>query len=84
MVAVRVIANKPENNFGLSNGFEPMAPVLALQRSTNLAMKTHTLGAGQFASSETQEQLIGSITNILSTGLTALGSPRMANLSSSS
>ena len=84
MVAVRIIANKPENNFGLSKGFEPMAPALALQCSTNLAIKTHTLGAGQFASSETQEQLIGSITNILSTRLTAPGSPRMANLSSSS
>ena len=29
-------------------GFEPMASALALQCSTNWAMKTHTLGAGQF------------------------------------
>ena len=29
-------------------GFEQMASVLALQCSTNWAMMTHTLGAGQF------------------------------------
>ena len=31
-----------------SGGFEPMASALALQCTTNLAVKTHTLGAGQF------------------------------------
>ena len=29
-------------------GFEPMASALAQQCSTNWAMKTHMLGAGQF------------------------------------
>ena len=38
----------PKNVFGASTGFEPMASALALQFSTNLAIKTHTLGAGQF------------------------------------
>ena len=38
----------PKNVFGASTGSEPMAPVLALQCFTNWAMKTHTLGAGQF------------------------------------
>ena len=33
---------------GTSTGFEPVASALALQCSTNWAMKTHTLGAGQF------------------------------------
>ena len=37
-----------KNVFRTSTGFEPMASVLALQCSTNWAMKTHTLGAGQF------------------------------------
>ena len=37
-----------KNVFGASTGFEPIASVLALQCSTNWAMKTHTLGAGQF------------------------------------
>ena len=37
-----------ENVFGASTGFEPMASALALQCSTNWAMKTHMLGAGQF------------------------------------
>ena len=35
-------------HFGTSTGFEPMASALALQCSTNWAMKTHTLRAGQF------------------------------------
>ena len=39
---------KPEKNVWASTGFEPMASVLALQCSTNWAMKTHILGAGQF------------------------------------
>ena len=39
---------KPEKNFWASTGFEPMASALALQCSTNWAMKTHILGAGQF------------------------------------
>ena len=30
------------------SGFKPMASALALQCSTNWAMKTHTVGAGQF------------------------------------
>ena len=34
--------------FGVSTWFEPMASALAQQCSTNWAMKTHTLGAGQF------------------------------------
>ena len=33
---------------GTWTGFEPMASALALQYSTNWAMKTHTLGAGKF------------------------------------
>ena len=33
----------PKKNFGTSTGFEPMASALA-----SLAMKNHTLGAGQF------------------------------------
>ena len=37
-----------KNVFGASTGFEPMASPLALQCSNNWAMKTHTLGAGQF------------------------------------
>ena len=48
MIVAVVIANKPENIFGTSTGFEPMASALALQCYTNWAMKTHTLGAGQF------------------------------------
>ena len=36
------------NNSGTSTGFEHMASALALQCSTNLAMRTHTLGKGQF------------------------------------
>ena len=39
---------KPEKNFRTSTGFEPMASALALQCSTNWAMKTHILEAGQF------------------------------------
>ena len=35
-------------NFGTSTGFEPMTSALVLQCSTNWAMKTYTLGAGQF------------------------------------
>ena len=38
----------PKNVFGASTGSEPMASALALQCSTNWAMKTHTLGEGQF------------------------------------
>ena len=38
----------PKNVFGTSTGFEPKASALALQCSTNWAMKTHMLGAGQF------------------------------------
>ena len=38
----------PKNVFGAPTGFKPMASALALQCSTNWAMKTHTLGAGQF------------------------------------
>ena len=34
--------------FGASTGFDPRASAFALQCSTNGAMKTHTLGAGQF------------------------------------
>ena len=41
----------PKNVFGASRGFEPMASALTLQCSTNWAMKTHTLGAGQFIES---------------------------------
>ena len=33
---------------GSSKGFEPTAPTLALECSTDWAMKTHVLGAGQF------------------------------------
>ena len=40
-----------QNVFGASMGFEPMASALALQCSNNWAMKTHTLGAGQFVES---------------------------------
>ena len=39
---------KKKKNFTASTGFEPMASALALQCSTNWAMKTHILGAGQF------------------------------------
>ena len=39
---------RPKKVFGASTGFEPMASALALQCSTNWAMKTHTLRAGQF------------------------------------
>ena len=39
----------PNNFFGAATGFERMASALALQCSTNWAMKTHTLGAGHFA-----------------------------------
>ena len=39
---------KAKNFLGASTGFEPVASALALQCSTNCAMKTHTLGAGQF------------------------------------
>ena len=38
----------PKNVFGASTGFESMASALVLQCFTNWAMKTHTLGAGQF------------------------------------
>ena len=38
----------PKNVFGASTGYEPMASALALQCSTNWAMKTNTLGTGQF------------------------------------
>ena len=37
-----------KNVFRASTGFEPMASALALQCSTNWAMKTYMLGAGQF------------------------------------
>ena len=37
-----------KNVFGASTGFEPMASALALQCSTNWAMKIHTLGVRQF------------------------------------
>ena len=37
-----------KNVFGASTGFEPVASALALQCSTNWAMKTNMLGAGQF------------------------------------
>ena len=38
----------PKNVFVASTRFEPMASALALQCPINWAMKTHTLGAGQF------------------------------------
>ena len=38
----------PKNVFGASTGFQPMASALALQCSTNWAIKNHTLGIGQF------------------------------------
>ena len=38
----------PKKVFEALTGFEPMASALALQCSTNWAMKTHTLGEGQF------------------------------------
>ena len=37
-----------KNVFRASTGFEPMASALALQYSANWAIKTYTLGAGQF------------------------------------
>ena len=37
-----------KNVFRAATGFEPMASALALQCSTNWAMNTHMLGAGQF------------------------------------
>ena len=40
--------NKQTNKFRTSTGFELMAFALGLQCSTIWAMKTHTLGAGQF------------------------------------
>ena len=40
-----------KKKFRTSTGFEPMAAALALQCSTNWAMKNHTLGAGQFVES---------------------------------
>ena len=40
--------NKQTNKFRTSTGFELMASALGLQCSTIWAMKTHTLGAGQF------------------------------------
>ena len=53
IVAVVIVINQLEINppppkFGTSTGFEPMTSVLALQCSTNWAMKTHALGEGQF------------------------------------
>ena len=39
---------KKKKDFGASTGFEPVASALALQCSTSLTMKTHTLEAGQF------------------------------------
>ena len=39
---------KKTNKFRTSTGFELMASALGLQCSTIWAMKTHTLGAGQF------------------------------------
>ena len=38
----------PKNVIGASTGFERMASALALQCSTNWAMKTYMFGAGQF------------------------------------
>ena len=38
----------PKNVVWASTGFDRMASALALQCFTNWAMKTHTLGAGQF------------------------------------
>ena len=38
----------PENYFRALTGLTPMAAALVLQCSTNWAVKTHTLGAGQF------------------------------------
>jgi len=37
-----------QKTFGTSTGFETMASASALQCSTNRAMKTYTLGVGQF------------------------------------
>ena len=50
ITAIWAIANlSPKKKFlGLQRGFERMASALALQCSTNWAMKTHILGAGQF------------------------------------
>ena len=43
------VARKKKSQFsGLQRDTEPMASAVALQYSTSWAMKTHTLGAGQF------------------------------------
>ena len=34
VIAIKIIANKPEKNFGTSKGFEPMASALVPQCST--------------------------------------------------
>ena len=48
LLQFKLLQINPKNVFGTSTGFEPMASALALQCSTIWAMKTHTLGAGQF------------------------------------
>ena len=47
--AIYVIAIKPKKKvFGASTGFKSMTSALVLEWSTDWAMMTHTLGAGQF------------------------------------
>ena len=48
LLQFKLLQINPKSVFGTSTGFEPMASALALQFSTIWAMKTHTLGAGQF------------------------------------
>ena len=73
IVAVVIVINQLEINpppkFGTSTGFEPMTSVLALQCSTNWAMKTHTLGEDQFVefnlTREKNETTCSSVMNTL-------------------
>ena len=45
--AIKAIANFSPRKFSVSTGFEAMASALALQYSTNWAMKNHMLEADQ-------------------------------------
>ena len=82
IVAVAIVINQLQINppkirnlaelsltYSESAGFEPMTSALALQCSTNWAMKTNTLGAGQFVefilTREKNETTCSSVINTL-------------------
>ena len=77
IVAVVIVINQLQINpppqkkkkFGTSAGFETMTSALALQCFTNWAMKTNTLGAGQFVefilTREKNETTCSSVINTL-------------------